>query len=183
MLENELIIREPEIPLLRRIIVSIAFGLFFFITIFVYNLTLIYSFNFGDIIQIISYIIFLFIVFLMSLVPLISRHFIHIKFNELKIRHSFAIGMWNYNEKWQDLEGYDYISVFKVGESFQVNLWYHDRSILNLLVIENFEDAIENAYQISAKLNIELLDASVKGNHRWVDKTIYAENSKIVHLQ
>lgn len=183
MLENELIIREPKISLLRRIIISIAFGLFFLIMMFVYNLTLIYSFSFGDKIQIISYILFLFIVFLISLGPLISRHIIHLKFRELKIRHSFAIGMWNYNEKWQDLEGYDYISVFKVREVFQVNLWYHDKSILNLFVIKNFEEAIENAYQISVKLNIDLLDASVKGNHRWIDKTIYLENSTIVHLQ
>lgn len=182
MLENELIIREPKISLLRRIMFSIAFGLFFLIVMSAYNLTLIYSFSFGDKIQIISYLLFLFFVFLMSIGPFISRHIIHLKFRELKIRHSFAIGMWNYNEKWQDLEGFDYISVFKVREGFQVNLWYHDKSILNLFVIKNFEEAIENAYQISIKLNIELLDASVKGNHRWINLIAYAETSEITYL-
>ena len=183
MLENELLIREPRISLFRRVLVAVGFGIFFLIIAFVYHLTLRYSFTSGDLLKIILYIILLFIVFITSLVPIIIRHVIHIKFNELKIKHSHELGIWTYHEKWQDLEGFEYISVFKVAESYQVNLWYEDKSILNLFVIENFEDAIENAYQISVKLNVDLLDASVKGNHRWVDKNLYAENSKIVHLQ
>src|SRR5690606_14653567 len=131
---------------------------------------------------IILYLIVLFLIFLFTAFPLVASHSIYINFNTLKIKHEYELGIFKLREKWQDLKELEYISVYKVNNYHRINLWYKRNQIVNLIMIEDYSDAIKKAFMISDKLKIDLLDASVKGNHKWIDKEIYKKTSKIVYI-
>lgn len=76
----------------------------------------------------------------------------------------------NYFSKIPILE---YVSVFKNSqkEIFEVNLWYKGNKHYNVFNFEEFQSAFDFALLYSNKLNIDLLDATEKGNSKWIDKT------------
>lgn len=182
MLEDDLIIREPKVPLINRIIFSISCGLFVVLILYIFRMKVDGLLNSSDIPRMIMYTALLLLILLFSFAPIIIRHYIYLDFKEIKIRYAYEIGMFMYKEKWQDLEGLEYISVFKKNDLYEINMWYKKNKIVNLFATEKFSDAIENAYQIANKLQIDLLDASVKGNHRWINKNVYAQTSIVEHL-
>lgn len=118
----------------------------------------------------------------LSFTPIILRHNIHLNFSESKIRHIYELGIFTFHERWQDLVDLKYISIYKVGHYYRVNMWYENNKILNLFVTEKFDMAIQNGFHIANKLHIDLLDASVKGNQKWINKTVYGKTSKIEYL-
>ncbi|MGJ8591231.1 MAG: hypothetical protein ACSHXF_01710 [Aquaticitalea sp.] len=182
MFEDELIIREPKISLLKRMVFSISCGLFIILILYFHRQKVSGVLAPIDMPRIYMYLGLLFLILLFTILPIIIRDYIYLDFKNLKIRYAYEIGLFSYKEKWQDLEDLEYISVFKKNELFEVNLWYKKNKIVNLFATDKFSDAIDNAYQIANKLQIDLLDASVKGNHRWVDKNVYAQTSRIEHL-
>jgi len=64
-----------------------------------------------------------------------------------------------------------------------VNLWYKKNKILNLFFMENFDEVIEHAFVFADRLNIDLLDARIRGNHKWVDKKAYKATNEIVYIK
>lgn len=134
----------------------------------------------------ISVILFYLILFLIltSLVTIrnIAIHKIQLNFMNLKIRHVFDIGPLTYREKWQNLNGITYISIFHTKNGFEVNLWDEKKEVLNLFVLQDYDEVMKKAFFVSDKLNVDLLDARRRGHHKWVDKTVYKETGKVEYI-
>jgi hypothetical protein len=64
----------------------------------------------------------------------------------------------------------EYISVFLDSKGYyQVNLWYKGNKHYKMYDFEEKNPALEFAQQAAAKLNIDLLDATEKGNSKWME--------------
>lgn len=64
----------------------------------------------------------------------------------------------------------EYISVFLVSEDcYQVNLWYKGNKHYNMYNFEAEKPAMKFAKEVALKLNIDLLDATEKGNSKWIE--------------
>lgn len=63
-----------------------------------------------------------------------------------------------------------YVSVFNnVGaEQFEVNLWYEGNHHFNIMDFDEAEPAFDYGRKFSEKLNLKLLDATVKGDSKWI---------------
>lgn len=95
---------------------------------------------------------------------------INIKTNKLVTIYSVGLFNYKYNSEIPDL---DYVSVFKnQKEEFEVNLWYSKNKHYKMYIYETIEEAFLFGKTISNRLNIDLLDATEKGNSKWIDKAI-----------
>lgn len=66
---------------------------------------------------------------------------------------------------------FEYVSVFlDEKDLYQTNLWYKGNKHYKMYFFEEKESAFKFATAISNKLNIDLLDATEKGNNKWVEK-------------
>lgn len=64
----------------------------------------------------------------------------------------------------------NYISIFKnAKDEFEVNLWYEKNKHYKMYVFEKFGEAIALGKQLSKRLNIDLLNATKKGNFEWIE--------------
>ena len=114
--------------------------------------------------------------------PRISSNTIHLNFSKSKIKYENNYGAFTFKKKWHDLKKLEYLSVFAVNEEYQANLWYEVNKITNLFVLPNKDDAMKIGYYLANKLNIDLLDATVKEHHQWVDKIHYKKTGEIKYL-
>ena len=66
----------------------------------------------------------------------------------------------------------EYVSVFRnfKSEIYEVNVWYKTTKRFNIGCFEVFKDALNYGRTISDKLNLDLLDATEKGDFKWVEK-------------
>ena len=76
---------------------------------------------------------------------------------------------------WTTIKNYEYVSLFterlRDGRvSFSVNLWYNNNHHFTLYDEYDFESALEIAYNLSEELNIDLLDATIANDYKWIDK-------------
>lgn len=182
MYNIELTIREPKVPWGNRILFSVIFSAFFTFIIYFFNSNVLNELTPLDLANVAFHLIWLFGVLIVFILPLISRHYTHFNFSNFKIMHSYSIGVFNYNEKWQNLEDLKYISVFNASNGYEINLWYKKNKILKVFVLEDSNEAFEKAFSLSEKLNIDLLDARIKGHHKWVDKLVYTKTGKIQYI-
>ena len=53
-------------------------------------------------------------------------------------------------------------------EQFEVNLWYEGNHHFNIMDFDNAQQAIDYGKLFSEKLNLKLLDATEKGNSKWI---------------
>ena len=77
--------------------------------------------------------------------------------------------------KWQTIKNYTYVSVFHKpltdgSYTFVVNLWYNKNKHFELYSKDSFSDAIQMGYDLSEQLNIELPDATIPNDFKWIDK-------------
>jgi len=64
----------------------------------------------------------------------------------------------------------NYISIFKNSkDEFEVNLWYEKNKHYKMYVFEKFDEALELGKQLSNRLNIDLLNATKKGDFKWIE--------------
>lgn len=178
MYDVEFTIREPKRPLLNKIIFAIAFSGFFTFIIYLFSSN---DFSSEDTLSVSIYLLWSFCFLFVFLTPIIARHYIHFNFSNLKIRHSYAIGCFKYNETWQNLDDLKYISVFHTSKGYEINMWYKKRNILNLAVLQDSKEAIEKGLYFSEHLKIDLLDARERGDYKWVDKEKSNTLGKIIH--
>ncbi len=63
-----------------------------------------------------------------------------------------------------------YVSVFNNtgAEQFEVNLWYEGNKHFNIMDFDEVEPAFDYGRQFSEKLDLKLLDATEKGNSKWI---------------
>ena len=93
--------------------------------------------------------------------------FLNLKKEKLRTNLSIGFVSINYHSNIPDL---DYISVFKNEAFFEVNLWCKKNKHFNIASFDNNLSAMNFALLFSNKLNVDLLDATEKGNSKWIDK-------------
>ncbi len=66
-----------------------------------------------------------------------------------------------------------YISVFSdmSNKDFTVFFWLSETNKKNIVTLFNKEEALNFAVLISERINVKVLDATEKGNFKWIDKT------------
>ena len=127
-----------------------------------------------DYLQIIFILLFLAIYFSYT----INCHF---DFEKKLFKREYTIGIFKYG-KWKSLPKLDYISLFAINQStFQINLWNNENKHWDLYEEFNFEDAFKIAFELSELLNIDLLDATVRNDFKWIDKKASKDTGKIVY--
>jgi len=100
--------------------------------------------------------------------------------------------------KWQTLQNPEYISVFNTTEDITIraltaettnslpiivlNIFYGQNKKITVYKTKNVKDAFDVAAHISDALLIDLLDATEKGNFKWVDKDLYRDKGEIVYI-
>ena len=99
----------------------------------------------------------------------IKTLFINTEKQKLKTQFSVGIIKVNYFSKIPELK---YVSVFKntTNENIEVNLWYSNNKHFNAANYKLIDEAMDFGLLFSNKLNLDLLDATEKGNFKWVDK-------------
>ncbi len=82
----------------------------------------------------------------------------------------FCVGPFSKDVK-SKVPDLDYVSVFKVDEmEYQVNLWYLQNKHYKMYKLTEEEHALKFGAMVAKKLNIDLLDATERGNNKWVEK-------------
>lgn len=96
---------------------------------------------------------------------------IYINLDKEKLKTEYSVGMINirYYSKIPTLE---YVSAFLNPGTlvYEVNLWYKGNKHFNVSAYDEFQPAFDFGVLFSDKLNIDLLDATEKGNFKWIDK-------------
>ncbi|WP_431156888.1 hypothetical protein [Winogradskyella poriferorum] len=99
---------------------------------------------------------------------------IYVDLANSKFRPSYEIGPIKIG-KWQQIINYEYISIFTQplkdgGSIFEVNLWYDRNKHFKLYEGNDYLQNFMIGFEISEKLNIDLLDATVPNDYKWIDK-------------
>ena len=82
----------------------------------------------------------------------------------------YIIGPFSYDVKLKVTE-FEYVSFFEDGYGeFGTNLWYVKTRHYKMYSFVDKESAFQFSLNLSNKLNIDLLDATEKGNFKWVEK-------------
>lgn len=103
-----------------------------------------------------------------------SQKRIYINLKQSRFRPTIEVGPIKVG-KWKTIKNYEYVSVFlqPLGDgayTFEVNLWYDGNKHFELYSENSFESAIEVGYNLSEELNIDLLDATIANEFKWIDK-------------
>ena len=103
-----------------------------------------------------------------------SQKRVYLDLKKLKIKASYEVGPIKIG-RWQPIKNPEYVSVFLRPKSdgstvFEVNLWYERVKHIELYERDDYMDAFKIGYNISEKLNIDLLDATVPNESKWIDK-------------
>lgn len=82
----------------------------------------------------------------------------------------YVVGPFSRNLKSKVTE-FEYVSFYQDKQgNFGTNLWYVKNQHYKMYSFENKESAYQFALDISNKLNIDILDATEKGNFKWLEK-------------
>lgn len=95
-----------------------------------------------------------------------TRH-LNIEKEKLKTEFSQGIFKFKYHSSMPKLK---YVSVFNnIGaEQFEVNLWYEGNRHFNVMNFDEAQPAFNYGRLFSEQLNLKLLDATEKGNSKWI---------------
>jgi len=92
---------------------------------------------------------------------------IDLKKNKLISRYSIGPFM---QDQLSEVPKLEYVAVFKNPEHFyEVNLWFNGNKHYRMDHFDKETDAFSFARNVANKLNLRLLDASVKGSHKWIE--------------
>lgn len=65
----------------------------------------------------------------------------------------------------------EYVAVFRNAKDYyEVNLWYKGNKHYKMYAFEEKQPALQFAQMVSQKLNLDLLDATERGNSQWTEK-------------
>jgi hypothetical protein len=111
---------------------------------------------------------------------------VYIDLKNSKFRSTFGIGPVKLGE-WKKITSYEYISIFHEplidgNKIFEVNLWYDRNKHWELYEKYDFKEAFLIGVEISDILQIDLLDATIPNNYKWIDKKASIKTGKIVYV-
>ncbi|MFK7832920.1 MAG: hypothetical protein AB8B52_06570 [Winogradskyella sp.] len=100
---------------------------------------------------------------------------IHVDLIKSKFRPTFGLGPLHIGQ-WQTIKNYQYVSVFRQllkggSYTYEVNLWYDNNKHFELYEEDDYTEAFMMGFELSEELNIDLLDATLPNDFKWVDKT------------
>lgn len=167
-MQVDLNIKGEKPSLLTKVMVSILFA--GFIAYVIYLIRIKVQVEKMDVFYIIIYIIFLFALTTLIILSRLAVHNIQFNFKAMKFRHIYDIGMLQYKKKWRHLNRLKYISVFKVANTYEINMWHQYSERTDLMAVLNYNHAMQNGLAIADKMDIGLLDATKKEGQKWVDK-------------
>lgn len=93
-----------------------------------------------------------------------------IKVSDSIIITRYVVGPFSYDVK-SKVTAFEYVSFFqdRWGE-YATNLWYVKNRHYKMCSFETKESAYQFCLDLSTKLNIDILDATEKGNFKWIEK-------------
>ena len=95
------------------------------------------------------------------------------------MRHIYILSILKFKRKWKNLKHLQYISVFKKNnDTYELNLWDDSNSVSNVVTLCDYKDAFKKAFFIAEELDIDVLDATDKGNFKLIDKGAF-KNTEI----
>lgn len=105
---------------------------------------------------------------------LCSNKKIYIDIEKSRFKKTLEVGPLKLG-KWKSIKNYTYVSIFYKpltdgSYTFVVNLWYDKNKHFELYSKDSFSEAIQMGYTLSEQLNIELLDATIPNDFKWIDK-------------
>lgn len=170
MKEDYISIAETPKPLWQTIIAALAFtaALGIIIASFLYNIFNLS--NFKAIATMTESVIYLTAIG----IGFSRQKRIYVDIKASKFKTATEIGPFKIG-KWTTINNYEYVSIFLqlLADGtyiFEVNLWYNNNKHFKLYEKDNFEDALNIAYNLSEELNIDLLDATIANDYKWIDK-------------
>lgn len=174
--QKEIVVSQGNVPLWKNIIAALLYTtsfvlLFMFVkNVSVFNQTTREIKRTGGLLNL---AVFAFISGLK--LSLTKTIFINIEGQKLKTQYNVGIISFKYYSKIPYLE---YVSVFKPPHKdfFEVNLWYKGNKHFNVANYGEFQSAFDFGMLFSNKLNIDLLDATEKGDFKWIDKSAFKSN-------
>ncbi len=87
-----------------------------------------------------------------------------------KLISRFFIGPFSH-DRISTVPMLEYVAVFKnARDVFEVNLWYKGNKHYKMYAFQKKDNAFVFASQVAEKLDLELLDATQRGNSRWVER-------------
>ena len=181
-MEENIIVSENQRPLWQRILASL-----FFTAAIVLLVYILYNANWAD--KNLRHIGYNFntVVYLTVLGIAFSFHkSVYIDIKKSKFRATFEIGPIKLGQ-WKTINNYEYVSIFHQplanGEKvYEVNLWYDRNQHWELYKKYDFKEAFLIGYEISELLQINILDATIPNDYRWIDKKASKEAGKMIYL-
>jgi len=168
---NNIIISEGYRPLLHRIIAAILYTVMFFCLFYFFS-----KFRFTtntDALK--ENLNFLELAIFSFIGSLSFSGFKNVVFDlgKNKYKEEYCIGPIKVG-KWKNLPEIDYVSVFKqpLEEGkyiYETNLWYQKNKHFNIYSNVNLEPVFEMGKSVSKILKVDLLDATIPNDYKWVD--------------
>lgn len=172
-MENEsVIISEGERPLWQIIIAAIFFTLSVFFLSYIFKNGIKSEVGLANSVRSIFLSL---ITFLMGL-RFSTKNTMFFDLDNKRFKDQYSVGPFK-RGKWKLLPKLEYVSVFKNGrEIFEINIWHrknkkYTNKHFNIYNYHDQEDALESGYYIANQLNIKLLDATEKGNFKYLNMT------------
>ena len=169
MKTKDLIIQEPHKKSNKGILIALAY-------VIVVSLSIYAAVYIAPKPNIEASVIYLYIVWGLGFLFLFTfqyviRHRVKLNVKQRKMRHIYILSILKFKRKWKNLKHLQYISVFKKNNNtYELNLWDDSNSISNVVTLRDYQDAFKKAFFIAEELNIDVLDATDKGNFKLIDK-------------
>ena len=114
------------------------------------------------------------LIVILTVIGLSYRQRLYIDLENQRYRPTIETGPLKLGQ-WVNIKNPKYISVFKKGYSgfqtlYQVNLWFGKNRHINIFEMFDEEESMNMGFEVSEILNIDLLDATVHGDFKWIDK-------------
>ena len=182
-MKENIIVSEKIRPLWQRLIASLFFtaGIAFIAyALYTTNWTDENSINIGHHIK--SFI------YLMSFGIMFSFHqCVYIDTSRSKFRATFEIGPVKLGQ-WKTINNYEYVSIFhqplEDGDKiYEVNLWYDKNKHWELYEKHDFKEAFLIGFEISELLQIDILDATVPNDYKWINKEASKKHGEMIYVE
>ncbi|WP_298155112.1 hypothetical protein [Flavobacterium sp.] len=169
--EFELVVHQGRIPIWKTFLAALLFTATFY---FLYDMfAVVIDHGFGTSTSVVRRFagdIKLAGIALASGISLSIRKSVMIDLDENRLVSKYMVGPFCRNVR-AEVPQLEYVSVFLDGKDYyQVNLWYKGNKHYNMYAFEEQKSAMRFAAAVAIKLDIDLLDATEKGNFHNVDK-------------
>lgn len=167
--EFELIVSQGKRPLWQRLIAAVFFAVLFYFLLQLLLVLFYYGFGLHLMAQLVltagpmAYTLTGGVFFSVTKTILIDT-------DKDKLISRFCIGPFS-RDVLSQVPELDYVSVFLDGKGYyQTNLWYKGNKHYKMYAFDEKKPAMDFAAQVSERLKLDMLDATEKGNSKWIEQ-------------